>query len=226
MIRLVRGTVVARGQDYVVLDIGSALGGVGLKVHVPSPTCMTLENDTIASLHTYLQVREDALTLFGFETEDELTIFEQLLTVSGVGPKVALSTLSTLSPDALRLALANDEPAVIARVPGIGKRTAQKIVLELKEKVQPPADGLAAFAQVNAVDEEVIGALVALGYSVVEAQRAVQGLPAEATEVEDRLRGGPKIGLVHLVPDREPDRLENVLVLDLHRSFNGNVGHR
>lgn len=79
------------------------------------------------------------MTLFGFETEDELGMFELLLTVSGVGPKVALATLSALSPDTLRLALANQEPAIISRVPGIGKRTAEKIVLELKDKVKAPS---------------------------------------------------------------------------------------
>ncbi len=139
-------------------------------------------------LHTYLQVREDALTLYGFESEDELAIFELLLTVSGVGPKVALSTLSTLSPDALRLALSNSEPGVIARVPGIGKRTAEKIVLELKDKVKVPASGVEALAQISAADAEVIDALVALGYSIVEAQRAVQLLPKDVTAVEERLR--------------------------------------
>jgi Holliday junction DNA helicase RuvA len=111
-----------------------------------------------------------------------------LLNVSGVGPKVALATLSMLTPDVLRLALANDEPALIARVPGVGKRTAQKIVLELKDKVQPAVAGLAALAQVTDIDTEVIEALTALGYSVVEAQRAVQKLPRDVTTVEDRLR--------------------------------------
>lgn len=139
-------------------------------------------------LHTYLQVREDALTLYGFESEDELAIFELLLTVSGVGPKVALSTLSTLSPDALRLALSNNEPAMLARVPGVGKRTAEKIVLELKDKVKAPASGVEALAQISAADAEVIDALVALGYSIVEAQRAVQTLPKDVTAVEERLR--------------------------------------
>ncbi|HAJ38629.1 MAG TPA: Holliday junction branch migration protein RuvA, partial [Chloroflexi bacterium] len=118
----------------------------------------------------------------------ELAIFELLLTVSGVGPKVALSTLSTLSPDALRLALSNSEPGVIARVPGIGKRTAEKIVLELKDKVKAPASGIEALVQISAADAEVIDALVALGYSIVEAQRAVQSLPKDVMAVEERLR--------------------------------------
>jgi Holliday junction DNA helicase RuvA len=101
---------------------------------------------------------------------------------------MALNLLSTLSPDAFRLALANQEPALLARTPGVGKRTAEKIVLELKDKVKAPASGLEALAQLTTVDGEVIDALVALGYSVVEAQRAVQNLPKEATTVEERLR--------------------------------------
>lgn len=188
MVRTVRGSVTIRQKDVLVVDVGSPVGGIGLKIYVPEPTAARYNEGAAVALHTYLQVREDALTLFGFETEDELSVFELLLTVSGVGPKVAMATLSTLSPDALRLALANSEPAVIARVPGIGKRTAEKIVVELKDKVKPPATGMEALANLSAADAEVIDALVALGYSVVEAQRAVQVLPKDVTEIEERLR--------------------------------------
>lgn len=188
MVRTIRGTVTIRQKDSLVVELGGASGGIGLKVFVPEPTAARFQEGAAVLLHTYLQVREDALTLFGFESDDELAIFELLLTVSGVGPKVALSTLSTLSPDSLRLALANAEPAVIARVPGIGKRTAEKIVLELKDKVKAPASGIEALAQLSAADAEVIDALVALGYSTVEAQRAVQSLPKEMVGIEDRLR--------------------------------------
>lgn len=188
MMRTLRGSVTARQKDALVVDVGSPAGGIGFKIYVPEPTAARYQESAAVSLHTYLQVREDALTLYGFETEDELSVFELLLTVSGVGPKVALTTLSTLSPDALRLALANSEPAMLARVPGIGKRTAEKIVVELKGKLKPPATGMEALAHLSAADAEVIDALVALGYSVVEAQRAVQALPKEVTEVEERLR--------------------------------------
>ncbi len=188
MIRLVRGIVVGQTKDALIIEMGGDGGGIGLKVLAPYPTIAQSAVGSDIYLHTYLQVREDALTLFGFLTEDELSIFELLLGVSGVGPKVALSTLSTLSPDAIRLALANEEPGVIARTPGIGKRTAQKIVLELKDKVQAPDSDLAALASISDVDGEVIEALIALGYSVVEAQRAVQGLPTDANTVEERLR--------------------------------------
>jgi len=188
MIRLVRGTVVSRAKDHLVVEMGGAVGALGFKVFAPEPTIQQANPGGEVLLHTYLQVREDALTLFGFASEDELATFELLLTVSGVGPKVALATLSTLSPDGLRLALANGEPALIARVPGVGKRTAEKIVLELKDKVKGPASGLAALAQMVDADAEVVDALVALGYSVMESQRAVQGLPKDVRGVEDRLR--------------------------------------
>ncbi|MGL4650857.1 MAG: Holliday junction branch migration protein RuvA [Caldilineaceae bacterium] len=188
MIRVVRGTVVVRARDHLVVDVGGPLGGVGLKLFAPEPTLAQAQPESAITLHTYLVVREDALTLFGFATEDELSTFELLLTVSGVGPKVALSTLSTMSPDALRLALANGEPALIARVPGVGKRTAEKIVLELKDKVKGSASGLTALAHMVDADAEVVDALIALGYSVMESQRAVQGLPKDVVGVEDRLR--------------------------------------
>lgn len=191
MIRFVRGTVASFGKDFIVVDLSAgaaSLGAVGVLVHVVEPTLARLRIDDSITLHTYTQVREDILALFGFETEEELTFFNLLLGVSGVGPKVALATLSTLTPDALRLALANEEPAIIARVPGIGKRTAQKIVIELKGKVDLPDSALSNLAAAVEDDSEVIEALVGLGWSVVEAQRAVQQLPAEAVGTEERLR--------------------------------------
>jgi len=183
MIRTLRGSVVGRGKDHIIVDVG----GVGLKVFVAESSAMVAVIGDAVFLHTYLQVREDALNLYGFGSEDELGIFELLLGVSGVGPKVALATLSVLTPEALRLAVAGEEPAMIARVPGVGKRTAEKIVLELRDKIKGPV-GLQAFAQTADVDTEVVEALISLGYSVVEAQRAVQRLPKDATGVAERLR--------------------------------------
>jgi Holliday junction DNA helicase RuvA len=183
MIRMVRGTVVARSKDALVIDVGS----VGLKVAVTEAVALESDLGTTVTLHTYLQVREDALNLYGFPDEDELTMFELLLGVNGVGPKVALATLGVLSPDALRLAVAGEEPGLIARVPGVGKRTAEKIVLDLRDKIKQ-AVGLQALAGASDADTEVIEALIALGYSVVEAQRAVQKIPKDAVGVEERLR--------------------------------------
>jgi holliday junction DNA helicase RuvA len=183
MIRMVRGAVIARGRDYLVIDVG----GVGYKVFVPEPAALAASTDDVIMLHTYLQVREDALNLFGFADAEELAMFEMLLGVNGVGPKVALATLGVLNPDMLRTAIASEEPAMIARVPGVGKRTAEKIVLELRDKVKLPS-GIQSIAYATDVDSEVIDALTSLGYSVVEAQRAVQKLPKEAQGVEERLR--------------------------------------
>jgi Holliday junction DNA helicase RuvA len=188
MIRLVRGLVVAKGRDFLVVDVGTATGGIGYKVTVPDVVALRTNLNSTITLHTYMQVREDAQILFGFENEDELGMFEMLLGVNGVGPKVAMATLSVMNPEMLRMALANEEPALIARVPGVGKRTAEKIVLELKGKVKSTATGLAGMVTMVDADMEVVEALIALGYSVVESQRAVQGLPKEVTGVEDRLR--------------------------------------
>jgi len=188
MLRIVRGKVALRLKDALVVDTGGTSGGIGFKIAVPEPTVARFQEGAAVFLHTYLQVREDALSLFGFETEEELAVFELLLTVSGVGPKVALATLSTLIPDALRLAIVNNEPAMIARVPGVGKRTAEKIVVELKDKIKAPESGIEALANMIVADAEVIDALIALGYSVVESQRAVQALPKDVTQVEERLR--------------------------------------
>ncbi len=188
MIRMVSGTVVATGKNYIVVQIGGGGTGLGLRVYTPEPTLARYRAGATVSLHTYLQVRETELSLYGFENEEELGIFELLLGVSGIGPKVALSTLSALTPDALRLAVANKEPAIVARVPGIGKRTAEKIVLELQGKLGYTEGSFSQFAGNMDTDGEVIEALTSLGYSVVEAQRAVQKIPVDVISIEDRLR--------------------------------------
>lgn len=183
MIASVEGRVAAVMRDSVVVDVG----GVGLRVLCTQPTIAAARGGEPIFLHTHLVVREDDLSLIGFATTDELTLFEYLIAVSGVGPKMALALLSGMAPDALRLAIGQDQPDVLARIPGIGKKTAQKIVLELKDKigVVEVAEGLAALTEADAA---VIDALTALGYSIVEAQRAVQSLPRDITDVEERLR--------------------------------------
>jgi Holliday junction DNA helicase RuvA len=188
MIRSVRGNVLQSGKGYLVIEVGSIAGGVGLRVSTTEVTSTQLKQGDSVLLQTYLQVREDALSLYGFPTDDELSMFELLLSVNGVGPRVALATLNTLTPDALRLAIANEEPALVARVPGVGKRTAQKIILELKDKVGGGSGAFGGLVQVSNVDSEVLDALTGLGYSVVEAQRAIQKLPKDAVGVEERLR--------------------------------------
>ena len=184
MIANLKGRVEAIGKDYVVVDVG----GIGFKVHVPTSFLETVEGlGRQVELFTHLHVRENELTLYGCRSEDELALFELLLSVSGVGPKVALAMLSTMSPDSLRLAIAQGNAEVLARVPGIGPKMAKKIVFHLKDKVAVEVSPEAAPFLTEA-DAEVIAALTSLGYSVVEAQAALQSLPAEEMPIEERVR--------------------------------------
>jgi holliday junction DNA helicase RuvA len=183
MIASVEGRINASTQDALIVNVG----GVGLRVFCTRPALATARQGDLILLYTHLVVREDDLTLVGFATEEELFLFESLLRVQGIGPKLALSVLSSMAPDTLRLAISQEQPELLSRVPGIGKKTAQKIVLELRDKIGAPelAEGLAALTEADAA---VIDALTTLGYSVVEAQRAVQSLPRDVTDVEERLR--------------------------------------
>lgn len=187
MISSLRGTVLQLNHpDSLVVEVG----GVGFKVFVPAPVFDELDGvGRTAFLHTYLMVREDALTLYGFSTEEQRALFELLLTVQGVGPKLGLAILSSLSLDVLRRAVAQEQAEVLDRVPGVGRKTAEKIVFTLKDKLGAEV-GLGAITRVSDVDTEVLAALTALGYSVVEAQAAVQSIPKgeEARGVEDRIR--------------------------------------
>ena len=188
MIASLTGRRAAVEQDAVVVEVG----GVGFRVYVPQGLlneCGPL--GSTLSLYTHLHVREAELALYGCASEDELGLFELLLGVSGVGPKVGLALLSTLSADEVRVAIASEQDAVLSRVPGIGSKTAKKIILDLKDKVQAP-DHLGyqppALSELAVEDEEVLAALTMLGYSVVEAQTALQHVPANVRGVEERLR--------------------------------------
>jgi len=139
-------------------------------------------------LYTHLVVREDALTLYGFESQADRELFNTLLGVDGVGPKVALSVLSTMTLDAIQRAVFADEGELLSRVPGVGKKTAQKMALHLKDKLKP-TDALSRVASMSDTDAEVLAALTSLGYSVIEAQTAIQAISKDAPDdVEERLR--------------------------------------
>jgi len=164
------------------------IGGVGLLVYVPAAVKESHRPGDDVRLYTYLVVRDDSLTLYGFESQDERSLFELLLAVNGVGPRLALAVLSSLSPDAIRRAVFHEQPEVFNRVSGVGKKTAQKILLHLQDKI-PAVSGIEAAEAISDVDTEVISALTALGYSVVEAQTALQSIPRDAPQdVEERLR--------------------------------------
>ena len=182
MIASVSGVVNAIGDDHLIVNVG----GVGVRVFVPDPV---LENvggvGRRINLHTHLIVRETELTLYGFAGKEDRSLFELLLSVSGVGPKVGLSLLSTLSPELFRGAIRREEAAVLQRVPGIGKKTAERILFQLRDKLDFTAEEAAA-PLVSDVDADVIELLTGLGFSIVEAQTALQNIPREATSVDER----------------------------------------
>ncbi|MGC9521776.1 MAG: Holliday junction branch migration protein RuvA [Anaerolineae bacterium] len=180
MIAQLVGEVTHVAEGFIILDVG----GVGFGVYVP--TDLALRVGDRAVMHTYLQVRENELTLYGFADLDEKQLFEMLLGVSGVGPKAALSLMSTLSPDTLRRAILNGQPEVLARAPGVGKKTGQAIVLHLKDKIKRYTG---VEVEVSEDDADIIAALTALGFSIVESQRALQQLPRdEDLSLDEKIR--------------------------------------
>ncbi len=183
MIRSIRGIVLHIGEGELTLEVG----GIGLRiaitgnVHAAGP-----EVGKPFFLHTYLSVREDELSLYGFQSAEERGLFEVLLGVSGIGPKLAISVLSNISPDVLRSAVANNQPEILTRVPGIGKKTGEKIIFHLKDILTAPTVEIRVTSD---VDTEVLGVLTSLGYSLVESQTAVQSIPDDAKEdIEERVR--------------------------------------
>ncbi|MCE1254631.1 MAG: Holliday junction branch migration protein RuvA [Anaerolineae bacterium] len=183
MIAALQGDIWFVAEDSLVVKVG----GMGLKVFAPAPLIKQQHAGDPITLFTYLVVREDALTLFGFESEAERDFFILLLGVNGVGPRIALSILSTLTLDAIRRAVLSEQADIFSRVPGVGKKNAQKILLHLQGKVGDA--GTSGLVNFEDVDGSVIEALTALGYSVVEAQTALQSLPKDAPrDTESRLR--------------------------------------
>jgi Holliday junction DNA helicase RuvA len=184
MIATLRGEITQIEDTTLVIEVR----GVGLRVFVPAPLRGRVKVGETTFLFTHLIVRQDALTLYGFEAQADRDLFTMLIGVDGVGPRIGLAVLSTLSIDAVQRAVFTEQSDILSRVPGVGKRTAQKIVLYLHDRLKP-ADALAKVAAMSDQDNEVLAALTALGYSVIEAQTAIQSIPKGAPEdVEQRLR--------------------------------------
>ncbi|MDT7727120.1 MAG: holliday junction helicase RuvA [Actinomycetota bacterium] len=172
MISSVRGEVLSIGLDHVVIEVG----GVGLAVQATPSTLATLRRGAEVRLHTSLIVREDSLTLFGFADADARELFGLLLTVSGIGPRIAMATLAVLDPDKLRIALVEGNITVLTQVPGIGRKGAERLTLELRDKVTavPGAgDGIVAATGTGAIRAEVVEALAGLGFPAKQAELAV-----------------------------------------------------
>jgi Holliday junction DNA helicase RuvA len=184
MIASVKGEIIDKDENSLVVQVG----GVGLRVYVTSAVLGGYEISDHVQLSTHLVVREDNLSLYGFESGEGRSLFQSLITVNGVGPRLALAVLSSLSVDMIYQAVLGEQPQVFAQVPGIGSKTAQKIVLYLHDKLKP-LEAAGIISGVRDVNRELMDALVGLGYSIVEAQTAIQALPKDAPEsVEERLR--------------------------------------
>lgn len=192
MIALLEGTLVERGEGGVVV----LTGGVGYEVFCSSTTLSAIgspappgESGPPVRLFTYLHVREDAMQLYGFADREERTLFLMLIGVSGVGPKVALAMLSALSPDSFRTAVAAEDAARLSSVPGIGKKTAERVIVELKDKLGAPdgvavGKGIGAAASSSAL-EEARQALLSLGYSSTEIRLALAEIETDGRSTED-----------------------------------------
>jgi Holliday junction DNA helicase RuvA len=184
MIATLSGKIAYIEPGSLIIEVG----GVGLQVFVPNLISDQARPGESVFLFTHLVVRQDLLALYGFESAEGREFFILLLSVNGIGPKLALSILSTLNPDAIRRAVFSEQAEIFSRVPGVGKKTAQKILLNLQDRITS-VEGFAPIAALGDVDSEVLNALTGLGYSVVEAQAALQSIPRDAPQdVETRLR--------------------------------------
>jgi Holliday junction DNA helicase RuvA len=177
VIAAVRGEVLEIGLDHAVVEVG----GAGLAVHATPATLARLRRGEQARLATSLVVREDSLTLFGFADTEERDLFTLLQTVGGVGPRLALATLAVLDPDALRRALADGDATALTRVPGIGRKGAERMVLELRDKVVAPAPAPVPSAPASAGGprDQVVEALLGLGFPIKPAEQAVDAVLAD-----------------------------------------------
>lgn len=178
MIAFLTGRVVGKTSAYALLDVAGV--GYRLLMSTRSLAALPAAGDDV-TVHTYLHVREDELTLYGFESEDERALFEKLIGVSGVGPKVALSVLSAIAPDALRSAVAREDVALLSSVPGVGKKTAQRLILELKDKLDLPDLSGGADSRSTMAAAEARDALLSMGFSPAEAAVVLRDADPEAT---------------------------------------------
>ncbi len=200
MISYIRGELVAIEKEKIVVDVH----GVGWGIYMPQQAMSLLPAiGEEVKIHTYLNVREDAMQLYGFCTREDLEIFKLVIGVSGIGPKGGLNILSSLSADDLRFAVLSGDAKAISAAPGIGKKTAEKLIIELKDKLnldeilqnQMSGEELPASNTANAANEiqsEAVQALIALGYGSTESLRAVKKVSAECETVEEVLKAALK----------------------------------
>ncbi len=185
MIASLHGTLESLGSDWAIINVG----GVGFRVYMPTSTLSTLGAvGEEVKLHTHLHLKEDDATLYGFGSADELRLFQTLISVSGLGPKLGLAMLSAMSVDQLAMAIATGSTDLLTTVPGIGKKMADRLILELREKIGAVVITTPA-ARIVQENADVLAALTSLGYSITEASRAVATLPSSSElSLEEKIR--------------------------------------
>jgi len=181
MIAKLKGTIEFLRGNYAVINVG----GVGYKVFVTLHTLGIIAGQTEIELYTHTYVREDTLALYGFLEIDELEMFELLISISGIGPKAALSILTIANPKTIRTAILNDDESILTRVSGIGKKTAGRVILELKNKV---VDMPAYEKNQISKDTDVLEALVAMGYSISESREAIKNISSDVKDVGEKVK--------------------------------------
>jgi len=185
MISLLKGTIELNTDKYVVVEVN----GIGYKIYISGNTFKNLpKKGEKVKIYTHLHVRENAMELYGFFNTEELDFFELLISISGIGPKGALSILTVSSIETLKNAIANEESSILTKVSGIGKKTAEKIILELKSKISDKI-----FSGGMSTDSEAIDALTSLGYKLKDAREILKKIPKEVKSVEDRVREALKL---------------------------------
>ncbi|MGA8849662.1 MAG: Holliday junction branch migration protein RuvA [Dehalococcoidia bacterium] len=184
MIATLEGILEYRGSDSIIINVG----GIGFRVYVPSSTLRQLGAvKGKVSLHTHLHVREDNISLYGFASSEELALFKNLISVSGIGSKLALALLSTLNPEQLVMAITSGDIDLLSQTPGIGKKMASRLVVELRGKLEKEWKDVALPLAPESAD--VIAALTGLGYSLAEATKAISKLPdAEKLSLEEKIK--------------------------------------
>ncbi|MEK7527377.1 MAG: Holliday junction branch migration protein RuvA [Patescibacteria group bacterium] len=184
MISSLKGLVANKDPKSLVVEVG----GIGLKVSAPTETLQKAARGKAISLFTHLVVREDALTLYGFADKETLEFFELLIGISGIGPKTAVAILNVASPETIRKAVASGDTSYLTKVSGIGKKTADRIVRELEDKIGVPEEGASISEEVDAVE-----AMRSLGYSQAEAREALKKVPQLVTGAGERIKAALKI---------------------------------
>lgn len=197
MLAFIKGELIHIGSDYIVVETGQ----IGYEIAVPQSVIVDIPRvGQEVKIHTYMNVREDAIKLFGFLTRDDLEVFKLLITVSGIGPKGACAILSVLTTDELKYAILADDSKTIAKAPGVGSKTAQKVIIELRDKMKVEdlftsnGNGNTIMSSVsNDSVGEAVQALVVLGYTSTEATRAIRGINSdEEMSVEELIKGALK----------------------------------